>query len=157
METDDDELFYLLDDEPELPDARKVNPWVVLIVDDDERVHDASKLFLGYATVHGKRFVSLSAYTGIEAKQILGFRSDIDLVFLDCVMETQDAGFEVAYFVKNVLKKQIPVIVMKSGFAGLGIEENLKHHPEIDEFVEKSKATSNVLTDILIKWLPKPE
>ena len=151
MIPDDDKINFL--EEEGSSDSSGLS-WLVLVVDDEKVVHDVTNLFLKGLVIHARKFETLNAYTGKDAIEILKSREDIDLVFLDCIMESEDAGFEVARYVKNVLGRTIPIIVMKSGEVGMDPEDILVAHPEIDEFVQKSYVTISHIRSILMKWLP---
>lgn len=152
MIPDDDKIDFL--EEEDTDPSSIYPPWRILIVDDKHSVHEMTKLILNSLVIHGRKFTTLNAYTGKEAIEILKSRDDIDMVLLDCIMETATAGFEVADFVKYVLGKTIPIIVMRSGHTGMDPENIITVHPAIDEFVHKDSATIGLMRSILMKWLP---
>lgn len=127
--------------------------WKVLVVDDDEIVHQVTKFCLAKTKVGGKPIELLSAFSGNEAIDLTLQRKDIDLILMDCIMETDTAGFKAAEFLKEHLKIKKPVIVMRSGYAGLEFEENLNKYPYIDDFLSKVEASKANLVGVLQKWL----
>ena len=62
-------------------------PWYVLIVDDDEAVHSATRAVLGRLRFLDRPVEILSAYSRRGAAAILWARDDIALVLLDVAME----------------------------------------------------------------------
>ena len=69
-------------------------PWKILMVDDEEEVHLSSKLLLKNFTFEDKPLTFLSAYSAAEAKRLMADNPDIAIIFLDVVMEEDDAGLK---------------------------------------------------------------
>ncbi len=151
-----DELVFT-EDSPAEPQIFQF--WKILVVDDSEEVHHATNYALTSRVMHGRKFETLHAYNGKEACDILEKSADdIHLVLLDCIMENNHAGFDVAKYLKQTLRKNIPVIVMRSGFAGSfgGVESILNDHPEVDAYIEKASGNnSNTMLSALELWLSK--
>jgi CheY-like chemotaxis protein len=78
----------------------------VLIVDDEQEVHAVTKTVLNQFEFEGKTLELLSAYNGDEAIEILKKHNDIQLVLLDVVMETDDAGLIVAKKIREELRQR---------------------------------------------------
>lgn len=147
-----DDFLVLVDDElPEV--ATLAAPWNILIVDDDQDIHDTTRHALESTIIKGRPLNLLSVYSGKEAREFLKDRTDIDLLFLDAVMETGTAGLETAEFSRKILNRKIPIIVVRSGFAAWEQEFNLGSIDYVDEFLLKSSTTRKVLVDTLTKWL----
>lgn len=150
-----DDLLFMIEDEPESSESR-VTPWNVLIVDDEPDVHTTTIHALSSERIHGRPLQFVSAFSAKEAMSIAEGRLDIDLMLLDAVMESEDAGITCACHVREALRrKEIPIIIMRSGFAGLEVERNIDNLTCIDEFVHKTRASRQVLIDVLTKWLGK--
>jgi CheY-like chemotaxis protein len=148
---DDDDLNFVPEDPEEDRLIAEGEKWNILVVDDDPEVHKTDKLSFSVLTIHGRKINMRSAYTGEEAISLLSDpQNDFHLVFLDSFMGTEDAGDKVAEYVKDVLHKTIPVIVMISGYES-------GHHPKVDEFVPKTKSGIEVTRALLCKWLPVPQ
>ncbi len=90
-------------------------PWKVLVVDDEPDVHDITKLTLNRFMLDERPLAFLHAYSGAQAKEILATESNIALVFLDVVMESDDAGLEVARWMRQDLGNQFTRIVLRTG------------------------------------------
>lgn len=155
----DDELHFM--DEPEnesegVPGGSK--SWTILVVDDDPNVHEATEYFLSKKELLGRKVNVLDTYSGKEACDVLISRNDIDLVLLDCIMESANSGFDVATFLKVTLGRKIPIIVMRSGFSIHGVNTQImEDHPEINAYFDKSEAVGDKLIQILEEWLIKSE
>ena len=70
----------------------KTNNWELLIVDDEPEVHNITKAVLKKFEYKDKGLSFYSAYNGQEALEILKKHPNIDVVLLDVVMESDDAG-----------------------------------------------------------------
>ena len=129
--------------------------WTILVVDDDEDVHRSTKFAFTNTKILGKCVKFIDAFTSEEAKNIVRDRTDIDLMLLDAVMESENAGLECATYVKKFLKRSIPIIIMRSGFAGWEVEFNKHKIDVLDDFLMKTAAPKNVLIQKVEEWLSK--
>ena len=90
--------------------GRPIDFYLILIVDDNADVHEATRLTLKNSRINGRRIELLDAYSGDEAKRFIEHGIPFDLVLLDMVMETEDAGMKVAnsiWFDEFILKSSI--------------------------------------------------
>ncbi len=126
-------MSFLKSDTPDLP------PWRVLLVDDEPDVHDVTKLTLNRFRLDGRAIQFLHAYSGQQAKAILQSEPDIALVFLDVVMETENAGLEVARWMRKDLQNQITRIVLRTGQPGQAPEESVIVDYDINDYKEKTE------------------
>jgi CheY-like chemotaxis protein len=129
--------------------AAAVRPWPVLIVDDDEAVHAVTRLCL-----HGFMFQSrplewLSAHSAAEGRAIMAARKDIALVLLDVVMETDQAGLELARYIRGELRNRAIRIVIRTGEAQARPLAVVDEY-EIDDFRAKTDLTFERMS-ILVK------
>lgn len=129
--------------------------WKILIVDDDEDMHRTTIYALSRCIVNSRPLEFISAFSGAEAQEIVKYRTDIDIMLLDSVMETDHAGIDCARYIRDKLNRKLPIIIMRSGFTGWETEIQMKKVSFIDDFVLKSKTTRQVLLDLLSQWLPK--
>ncbi len=88
-----------------LKEAKKPNlpPWKIAIIDDEEDIHSITKMALKRFTLDGRGLEFLHAYSAEEGKELLSSHQNIALVFLDVVMETDDAGLEFARWMRQDL------------------------------------------------------
>jgi len=73
--------------------ARKA-PWKIAIIDDEEGVHEVTKLTLRKFSFEERGVEFLSAYSGEQGLALFTAHPDIALAFIDVVMETDDAGLK---------------------------------------------------------------
>lgn len=122
-----------------LSSSFRSSPWKILLVDDEPDIHDVTKLTLHRFQLDGRGLQFFDAYNAPQAKEILSREPDIALVFLDVVMETEDAGLEVARWMRQDLKNQFTRIVLRTGQPGQAPEESVIVDYDINDYKEKTE------------------
>lgn len=144
-----DEFIFAQEDE--IPFAEETEPnqsetrWKILIVDDDIEVHHVTKLALSDFTFEGKSLTFISAYSGQEAKQLIQAHPDTAIIFLDVVMETEDAGLQVVKYIREELGNQPVRIILRTGQPGQAPENVVAVSYGIDDYKTKTELTSKKL------------
>ena len=146
----DDFLFADDDVETELED---LGSWKVLIVDDEPEVHAVTKLALSDFALNGKTLQFLSAYSGEEANALFRTHSDIAVVLLDVVMETDDAGLKVAEYIRNELDNHFTRIILRTGQPGQAPEKDVIINYDINDYKSKTELTAQKLFTVMIAAL----
>jgi CheY-like chemotaxis protein len=147
----DDELFAQ-SDAPSLP-SESLAPWRILIVDDHEGVHDATKFALRDVTFLGRGLEFHHAYSGAEALAKYQTIDDLALIFLDVVMETDDAGLVVARTLRSTYGASAVRIVLRTGQPGNAPERSVIVEYDINDYKEKTELTTDKLFVTLIAAL----
>ena len=124
--------------------------WKVLIVDDEKEVHNITKSVLKDFVFEHKKLDFLSAYNGKEAIEILQKHTDIAVVFLDVVMETDDAGLIVAQKIREELNNTKIRIILRTGQPGLAPEKDVILNYDINDYKEKTELSSIKLFSSLV-------
>ncbi|MFL0801990.1 MAG: DUF3369 domain-containing protein [Agarilytica sp.] len=119
--------------------------WKVLVVDDEPEVHNITKLALDDFSFENKALQIISAYTGIEAMQAFDTHPDIALVFLDVVMESDDAGLAVVKHIREQLSNKFVRIILRTGQAGNAPEREVILNYDINDYKEKTSFDSTKL------------
>ena len=133
-------------DEPDDADpGTALDPWLVLIVDDEPGVHDVTKLVMADFRMDGRAIKFLDCYSAAEARTVLAQRSDIALILLDVVMENERAGLELARFIREDLRNLMVRIVLRTGQAGQAPEEQVIRDYDINDYKEKTELTRRKL------------
>ena len=96
----DDSLRFL---DEHAQGAAAVAPWKILIVDDDEEVHQVTRLALADFQVHGRPLQFLHAYTGTDSIRLMRENDDVAIVLMDVVMETEHAGLDAVEAIRKDL------------------------------------------------------
>jgi len=134
-------------------DSRERKPWTVLIVDDDDVVHDITRQVLFNVRYEGRKIEFLSAYSGGEAKSILQANPGIAAILLDVVMETEDAGLDVADYIRNELRNEFVRIILRTGQPGMAPERKIILDYDINDYKDKTELTATKLFTALISSL----
>jgi len=160
---EDDELNLADEDDP-LPSADeatdtalKFNPsaptWKVMIVDDEQSIHDVTQLALSEFTFKGKKLSFISAYSAEEAKTLLKAHPDTALIFLDVVMEENDSGLQLTNYIRDTLQNHLVRIILRTGQPGEEPEENVLMNYEINDYRLKVELTQGQLFVAMIVGL----
>ena len=116
--------------------------WTVLIVDDDQGVHDVTSLVLSGEPMLGKPLRFLHAYSAVQARALLLEYPDVALLLLDVVMESEHAGLDLVEFIRNELHNKNIRIVLRTGQPGLAQQKQVVMQYDINGYLEKAKLTS---------------
>ena len=114
--------FIFKEEVPEDLPSTKKNPssktWRVLIVDDDESIHQITRLVIADAFIEQRPLDIVSAYSSIEAKEILQHDDSFCMAFVDVVMETDHAGLELVEWIRKEKCNQAIRLILSKGQAG---------------------------------------
>ncbi|ALS98130.1 DUF3369 domain-containing protein [Lacimicrobium alkaliphilum] len=146
-----DELLFMDETEDEVVGER--SNWKVLIVDDEPEVHAVTKLALSDFVFQDKGIEFISAYSGAEAKEIFLTHNDIAIVLLDVVMETDDAGLQVAEFIRNDANNHFTRIILRTGQPGQAPERDVIINYDINDYKSKTELTAQKLFTVVIATL----
>ena len=121
------------------------NRWTMLIVDDEPEVHSITKLVLSDFTYKGRKARFLSAHSAAEARRILARESDIALILLDVVMETEDAGLRLVHHIREELQNRNVRIILRTGQPGQAPERAVILDYDINDYKAKTQLTAQQL------------
>ncbi|MBO6560297.1 MAG: hypothetical protein JJ959_07155 [Nisaea sp.] len=147
---DSDELVFADEDESDnhaAPDNQI--PWRILIVDDDADVHQSTLFSLGGETVLGRPLHFHHAYSRAEGIEVLSKCPGIALVLLDVVMETPEAGFELARHIREEIANSDIRIIIRTGQPAMLSESDATNVKDINRFILKSQLTHSMLLDVV--------
>ena len=130
-----------------------LQPWRILIVDDDADVHLMTCFALENVTFKGRTLEMLSAYSGAQAFTMLRDTPDIALVLLDVVMETDDAGLVLARQIREELDNQLVRVVLRTGQPGQAPEQRVIVDFDINDYKAKTELTRQKLFTVVIASL----
>ncbi|MGJ8693853.1 MAG: HD domain-containing phosphohydrolase [Thalassotalea sp.] len=138
---------FLFQDEPE-HNEQESSPisnkfWRILVIDDDEAVHQVTRLVLADAEIEHRKLEIISAFSSKEAKEILSQDDDFCMAFVDVVMETDHAGLELVDWIRNQMKNQAIRLVLRTGQAGNAPEARVIKDFDINDYKEKTDFTSS--------------
>jgi signal transduction histidine kinase/CheY-like chemotaxis protein len=119
--------------------------WKILIADDDEDVHSASKLALDDYRFMGRELEFFNAFSGKETIELLGREKDIAIILLDVVMETDDAGLIAVRKIREELFNREIRIILRTGQPGYAPEFEVINSYDINDYKTKSELTQSKL------------
>lgn len=145
---DDTDIMFAADEEKNSyrSDAK---PWKVMIVDDDEAVHEVTKLALDGVRFQDRDLSFISCYSGAEAKKSITEHPDISVMLLDVVMENEHAGLDVAKYVREEAGNKLVRIVLRTGQPGQAPERRVIVDYDINDYKEKTELTSPKLFTLM--------
>ena len=124
-----------------IPDVAESGAWKILVVDDDSEVHKLTNFVLSGFTYEHRPLQLIEAYTCKSAIDILTSDSDISLVLLDVVMETEYAGLDLVKYIREVLNNHLIQIVLRTGQPGQAPELEVFAKYDINDYKEKTELT----------------
>ena len=113
----------------------------ILIVDDDQSIHDITNMALESMNFADFELKVYSAYTSTEAKKILNENEDIALALIDVVMETPEAGLELVNYIRHELQNNFIRLIVRTGQANDFPPMHVIQHYDINDFKEKTELT----------------
>jgi|GEM_PF-1641332 len=156
--TDDDEL--LVDDESSpapssasptstgprgaVPPAQGA-PYRVLVADDDEAVRTISQLALQGMQVDGSSVELVCVASAAEARVALRDGRDYAVAILDVVMETEQAGLDLARWIRASLPDAATRIVLRTGQPGSAPEAQVVQGLDVHDYLSKTETTARRL------------
>ncbi|MCK6404887.1 MAG: EAL domain-containing protein [Rhodocyclaceae bacterium] len=140
MQSDDDLLTFA--DERESPlTAVAVHTRKILIVDDDEDVHQATTFALQGLEILGHPLIFLHAYSAREAESLLAQEDNIAVILLDVVMESEDAGLRLVEHIRKHMQLTTPRIILRTGQPGYAPELSAIRDYDINDYKTKNELT----------------
>lgn len=127
--------------------------WKIMVVDDDELVHDVTHLVLSDLTFANRSIEIIDAYSAQEAIELLKVHSDVALVLLDVVMENDRAGLDVVRYIREKLHNHLVRIILRTGQPGNAPEEEIIQNYDINDYKEKTELTAKKLHTAVITSL----
>ncbi|MFD0697002.1 DUF3369 domain-containing protein [Paenibacillus sp. GCM10027628] len=152
---DQDELLFADEDDSDsiIKAESEHEPWVVLIVDDEKQIHQVTKMVLQDFEFDGKRLEFHSAYSALEAKQLLASQPNAALVLLDVVMEHDDAGLHIVKYIREELNNNAIRIILRTGQPGQAPERTVIMDYDINDYKEKTELTTQKLFTTVVTAL----
>jgi signal transduction histidine kinase len=145
MAEDNDLIEFAAEDTGPQTSSAGLRPWKVAIIDDDPAVHDGTRFALYDYSLNGSGLELLSAYSAEEGRTLLRDHSDVAVVLLDVVMETDSAGLDLVGFIRNELKNETVRIILRTGQPGQAPERRVIVDFDINDYKAKTELTADKL------------
>jgi len=143
MNSDDcrqDQTLVFKENDPE-PIGEQLPPWNILVIDDDEEVHAATKLVLSRQILLGHPLALYNAYSAEEARQKLLEIPQLSVILLDVVMETENAGLELVRYIRDIYGMDEVRIILRTGQPGSAPEMEVVERYDINDYKTKQEMT----------------
>lgn len=127
--------------------------WKVLIADDDAAVHQVTKMVMSGFQFDDLPVQFISAFSGKEACEMIDQHPDIALVLLDVVMEDDQAGLNVAHYIREEAGNHAVRIVLRTGQPGQAPEEDVVRRYDINDYKDKTELTKTKLVTLFFSAL----
>lgn len=130
--------------------APPVEPWRVLVVDDDDQVHEMTRVLLRDFAFEGRPFVQVGAHSAAEAAAILAADPDFPVALVDVVMETSQAGLDLVRRIRDEMGNRRIRIVLRTGQPGEAPERDVMLACDINDYKSKTELTAAKLFTALV-------
>lgn len=131
-------------------DSAALPPWPILVVDDDEQVHQMTRVLLRDYVFDGRGFAVTSARSAAEATSILDGAPDFPVVLLDVVMETPDAGLQLVRRIREDMGNRTIRIILRTGQPGEAPERDVVLAYDVNDYKNKTELTAQKLFTALV-------
>jgi two-component system sensor histidine kinase ChiS len=152
LDGDHDQLVFAPEAGPLAVDAQAPH-WTVLVVDDDEAVHQVTRLVLDGTRFEGRPIELIGARSGGEARAILDARRDVAVVLLDVVMEADDAGLALVRHIRAQRERAPLRIVLRTGQPAQAPPRRIIVEYDINDYRGKAELTADELFSSVISAL----
>jgi len=127
--------------------------WNILVVDDEEEVHSITNIVLKNFIFKNKKIKLYDTYNVEDTKKILKSDIEFSLIFLDIVMEIDNAGLVITKFIREDLNNFITRIILRTGQPGNAPEQKIIIDYDINDYKEKTELTATKLTTSVVSSL----
>lgn len=145
--------FLFANDPTDEEELESIGSWKVIIIDDEPEVHAVTKLALSDFSFQDKHLEFYSAYSGAEGKKLVLEHPDAAIILLDVVMETDDAGLQVAQFIREQANNHKARIILRTGQPGQAPERQVILDYDINDYKSKTELTAQKLFTVVMSSL----
>lgn len=145
--------FLFANDPVDEEEFESIGSWKVIIIDDEPEVHAVTKLALSDFSFQDKHLEFYSAYSGAEGKKLVLEHPDAAIILLDVVMETDDAGLQVAQFIREQANNHKARIILRTGQPGQAPERQVILDYDINDYKSKTELTAQKLFTVIMSSL----
>ena len=118
--------------------------WKILVVDDDQDVHDVTRFVLGSCKLVGRPVELIEARSLKEAQDELLRHDYIAVILLDVVMEEHDSGLKFVRWVREAGLHDVRII-LRTGQPGYAPELDVIRDYDINDYRSKAELTQTRL------------
>lgn len=129
--------------------ASALPPWKLLIVDDEAGVHQVTRLALSHFRWQQRPVQLLSAYSDLEARDLVQEHPDLAIALVDVVMESENAGLDFISWLRQYSRHPTRILV-RTGQPGSAPPQQVAAQHDIDGYLDKATLTADHLGAHLI-------
>jgi len=118
-------------------------PWKVLVVDDEESIHQVTHLLLDHFEYEGTGLQLISAHSIREAKEMIRKNPDIAVILLDVVMGSDESGLLLVRYIREEVKNNLARIILRTGQPGQAPEKQVIVDYDINDYKLKTELTAD--------------
>jgi len=122
-----------------------MQPWKVLICDDDETIHELTSFILSDFTFLNRELQLLHAYSSEECLVTLKEHPEIAILLQDMIMEDDDTGIQITETIRNQLNNKALRIILRTGKSVSKAPRELVEQYDISDYIDKTEFTSQKL------------
>lgn len=149
----DDEMVFAQEQDAS-PAAGPDRPgWKIMIIDDDQGVHDVTRLALSDMEFDGRRLEFLSAFSAAEGERLLLAHPDTAVALVDVVMEHEHAGLDLIRLIREQHKNRMIRLILRTGQPGQAPERSVIRQYDINDYKEKSELSAQKLYSTVLTSL----
>ena len=130
-----------------------LQPWQILIADDEEEVHQITTVAMIDVKFNGRPMEFLHAYSAAEAADILAANPDVAIILLDVVMENDHAGLQLVRHIREQMRNRRLRIVLRTGQPGQAPERDVVMDYDINDYKSKTELTRQKLLTCIVSAL----
>lgn len=127
--------------------------WHILVVDDEEDIHQVTKLVLAGFTFENKALRFYHAYSAAEARELLGKGTPFSVALVDVVMETNHAGLDLIQYIRDEIENHDIRLILRTGQPGEAPEEAIIRDYDINDYKNKTELTAIKMKTLLYSAL----
>lgn len=139
------DLVFAPEDNETQPTTHTDKRWKVLIVDDEQDIHDVTVLSLQDFEFAGRSIEFISAFSAKQAIEVLSKNNDIALALVDVVMEDEHAGLDLIKYIRGELNNDLIRLILRTGQPGQAPEKEVIRDYDINDYKEKTELTTQKL------------
>lgn len=138
MSNDVDLLFAPEEPESVVPAAK---PWHIVVIDDDQEVLEVTRYALEREPMLGRPVKLTYVNSAMQAREVLPALSDVAVILLDVVMESEEAGLRLVRFIRQECNWADVRIILRTGQPGYAPELSVIRDFDINDYRTKSELT----------------
>ncbi len=142
------DLFQFAEEKKAVQEASG-KAWKILVVDDEESIHDITRSALKHVTIEGRPLELISALSAQEAKKRFEEHDNIALALIDVIMETPSAGLDLVNYIRNDLNNDFIRLIIRTGQPHEVPERTVIDQYDINDYKEKTELTVDKLYTVI--------